>query len=284
MKKFILLSFMLAFIAGSKVFSQTTYSAPTYHQFNTNYGYLQVGPQNTGWAHIYTDRPAVIFNKPVYSIGGVFSSYSSDNLYLQTGGITRLTILNNGNVGIATFGTGAKLNLKTGWKDWIHFESNSNTGYWAIHNNEGQKDFQIYYRDVNGNIIWPFNIRQDGTLQTGSLGINTSNLQGYKLAVNGGIVCEEVKVITDVPDADYVFDANYNLKTISELETFVKEQKHLPNIPSAEQFKKDGYKVGEMDEMLLRKVEEFSLYLIEQNKRIEVLEKENKELKTKLNF
>lgn len=86
-------------------------------------------------------------------------------------------------------------------------------------------------------------------------------------------------MIADVPDADYVFDTDYKLATLSELESFVKENKHLPNIPSAEQFKKDGYKVGEMDEMLLRKVEELTLYVIEQQKTINNLKSELEGLK-----
>lgn len=98
---------------------------------------------------------------------------------------------------------------------------------------------------------------------------------GYKLAVNGGIICEEVKVIGDVPDADYVFDPDYDIRTITELEDFVVKNKHLPNIPSAEEFKKDGYSVGDMDEMLLRKVEELTLYVIE-------LEKKYKDLESKV--
>jgi hypothetical protein len=135
---------------------------------------------------------------------------------------------------------------------------------------------------ANKNWISALTLYGDGSV---GVGFTTTYNQGdyrthgYKFAVNGGIICEEVKVITDVPDADYVFEKDYKLLSLSEIESFVNKNKHLPNIPSAEQFKKDGYKVGEMDEMLLRKVEEFSLYLIEQNKRIEALEKENKELK-----
>ncbi len=104
---------------------------------------------------------------------------------------------------------------------------------------------------------------------------------GYKLAVNGGIICEEVKVIADVPDADYVFEDDYDLKSLHTVESFIKNNKHLPNIPSAEEFKTNGYKIGEMDEILLRKVEELTLYMIELNKKVEVLEKENKELRNK---
>jgi hypothetical protein len=57
---------------------------------------------------------------------------------------------------------------------------------------------------------------------------------------------------------------------------FIKENKHLPNIPSAEEFKTDGYKIGEMDEMLLRKIEELTLYIIELQKQIKELKATNK--------
>jgi hypothetical protein len=64
---------------------------------------LKLGPSNSIWAHIYTDRPKFIFNKDVYAIGGGFSTYSSSNLSLKTNGTTRMTIkYNNGNVGIGT--------------------------------------------------------------------------------------------------------------------------------------------------------------------------------------
>jgi hypothetical protein len=92
--------------------------------------------------------------------------------------------------------------------------------------------------------------------------------------VNGGIVCEEVKVLVDVPDADYVFEEDYNLTPLSEVENFIKENKHLPNIPSAEEFKTNGYKLGDMDEMLLRKIEEMTLYIIELQKQIDELKQQ----------
>jgi hypothetical protein len=109
----------------------------------------------------------------------------------------------------------------------------------------------------------------------GNVGIGTKNAQS-KLTVNGAILCEEVKVIADVPDADYVFEKDYNLAPLSEVETFIKENKHLPNIPSAQEFKDNGYKVGEMDGMLLRKVEELTLYIIELEKQIKELKEANK--------
>jgi hypothetical protein len=106
--------------------------------------------------------------------------------------------------------------------------------------------------------------------------------QGYKLAVNGGILCEVIKVMGDVPNSDFVFNEDYKLKSLAEIEAFVKSNKHLPEIPSADDFKKNGYKVGEMDDMLLRKVEELTLYVIELNKKVGALENENKELRNSI--
>jgi hypothetical protein len=119
------------------------------------------------------------------------------------------------------------------------------------------------------------------TTTTGNVGIGTTNTQGYKLAVNGGIIAEEVKVVTDVPEADYVFKNNYNLMPLNQVEQYVNEHQHLPEVPSTEQFKKDGYKVGEMDELLLKKVEELTLYVIDLKKENERLAKEVENLKSK---
>ncbi len=90
--------------------------------------------------------------------------------------------------------------------------------------------------------------------------------------VNGGILCEKVKVIVDVPNSDYVFEPEYKLMTLKDVKDFVNQNKHLPEVPSAACFKEEGYNIGEMDDLLLRKVEELTLYIIqleEQNKNLE---------------
>ena len=76
-------------------------------------GYIDIGPQNENWAHIYTDRSNFIFNKTIYSHNGFFSANSSNKLNLQTDGTTRLTILNsNGRVGIGTSSPQEALHLE----------------------------------------------------------------------------------------------------------------------------------------------------------------------------
>lgn len=121
-----------------------------------------------------------------------------------------------------------------------------------------------------------------------NLGIGTdlsSNPNNYKLAVNGTIGAKEVKVeLTSATWSDFVFNDNYQLMPIKDVENFIKEKNHLPNIPTANEVEKNGVNLGEMDAKLLQKIEELTLYMIAQDKRIEKLEKENETLKTKLDI
>ena len=105
----------------------------------------------------------------------------------------------------------------------------------------------------------------------GSVGIGTKNPGSWKLAVNGQIRAKEVKVETGW--SDFVFKSNYVLPTLAEVEAYINEKGHLKDIPSAEEVEENGIFLGEMDSKLLRKIEELTLYIIEQNKRIENLEK-----------
>lgn len=116
----------------------------------------------------------------------------------------------------------------------------------------------------------------------GDVGIGTEETFGHKLAVNGSIICEELKVKLHSEWSDYVFEENYNLRSLAEVESFIKANKHLPNIPSAKEVAKDGFTVGDMNAKLLEKIEELTLYVIEQNKKIEAQNKRIEELERKL--
>lgn len=103
----------------------------------------------------------------------------------------------------------------------------------------------------------------------GNVGIGTSNTSGYKLAVNGDIQAELIRIVADVPASDYVFEDDYELMSLYQLEQFVTDNKHLPEVKSAKEFEEEGYNIGEMDDVLLRKVEELTLYTIKQQKQID---------------
>nr|WP_319571004.1 hypothetical protein [uncultured Draconibacterium sp.] len=116
----------------------------------------------------------------------------------------------------------------------------------------------------------------------GKVGIGIEN-PDVELAVNGTIHAQEIKV--DMTGwSDFVFKNDYDLKSLDETEQFISRNGHLPDIPNEKEVEKDGINLGEMDAKLLQKIEELTLYLIEQNKRIEKIEKENEILKTKLDI
>lgn len=100
----------------------------------------------------------------------------------------------------------------------------------------------------------------------------------YGMYVPKGILTEKVRVAikNSAGWADYVFDKNYPLKTVAEVETFVKANKHLPDVPTTEEVKAKGIDLAETQKILLQKIEEMTLYIIEQDKRIKALEKQAK--------
>jgi hypothetical protein len=96
----------------------------------------------------------------------------------------------------------------------------------------------------------------------------------YRLYVEGGIMTEKVRVKLQGEWSDYVFDEDYDLMSLSEVESFIKENKHLPDVPSAEEVKKEGIDVAEMNATLLKKVEELTLHIIELEKKVNQLQKD----------
>ena len=115
---------------------------------------------------------------------------------------------------------------------------------------------------------------------SGDVGIGTEDPQA-KLDVRGTISASEVKVQV-LSGADYVFNPDYNLKPLSEVEAFVKENKHLPEIPSEKQMQENGLSMNEFQIKLLQKIEELTLYTINQEKRLNeqqsIIEKQNKRI------
>lgn len=106
-------------------------------------------------------------------------------------------------------------------------------------------------------------------LSNGKVGINTKN-PTYQLSVNGTIGAHEVNVTTS-GWADYVFDTGYELRPLKEVEQFIRENGHLPNVPSEKEVLDNGVNLLEMNVKLLEKVEELTLYIIEMKKEIEQL-------------
>jgi hypothetical protein len=211
---------------------------------------------------------------------------------------TKLIIKSNGNLGIGTTTPSAKLDvngniavggLSAGSDDSPLSKKIAAYNYQSIE--AGAIDFldfnstrhasSIAFRAKNASNAPEEFMRIVG--QNGNVGIGTK-IPDSKLTVNGTIHATEVKVTQTVP-ADYVFQKyytgeselkpEYHLPTLSEVEKFTQANHHLPNVPSAAEIQENGLLLGEMSNILLQKIEEMTLYIIEQNNKIEVQQKEN---------
>ncbi|PWL30056.1 hypothetical protein [uncultured Roseivirga sp.] len=124
------------------------------------------------------------------------------------------------------------------------------------------------------------------TQKASSIYSNTLVLEDGNAYFSGNLESQKVKVTAQpgsVPD--YVFSTNYELKTLKEVEEFIEANSHLPNIPSAKEIETNGQDVGELQLKLIEKIEELTLYVIEQEKKLEkmkILEQQNQQLKEML--
>jgi len=184
------------------------------------------------------------------------------NLLLQKSG---------GRVGIGAANSNVRLNIsdegwqlrlgnpKSGAADWFIGGSSSD---WLV----GEDKLVLGSSANSGN----------GTLylhgNTRGASIGTSGLPtGYRLAVDGKIICEELHVEMSQSWPDYVFADSYQLRSLEEVEASIKQENHLPGIPSAQEIESQGLDVAAMQRMQMEKIEELTLYIIQLKKEIEAL-------------
>jgi hypothetical protein len=117
---------------------------------------------------------------------------------------------------------------------------------------------------------------------SGNIGINTTDTKGYKFAVNGNAIATAITVKQNASWPDYVFKKDYTLPALSEVKVYIDQNLHLPEIPSAQEIAKDGQNLGEMNRLLLKKVEELTLYLIEKDAQDKQKDKQLDELQKRV--
>ena len=163
----------------------------------------------------------------------------------------------------------------SGYKSGLWATSWGSGGYGLVLNAD-MRTGGIYYNFNNPTPIMNFCADKVG------IGAVPPETGKFKLYVTGGIITEEVLVMLQSKWFDYVFEDNYELRTLQDVEQFIKQNKHLPDVPSESVIRETGINLGEMDAILLKKIEELTLYVIQLQKIAEVQSIEIKKLNDKL--
>ncbi len=170
-----------------------------------------------------------------------------------------ITVRNMGGGGGATYSMIDDIS-GANWK----FKATS-TGGFKIRDQANALDVMIIEPNSAANVLY--------INAAGNIGIGEAN-PATKLAVNGSITCKEVEV-KETGWSDFVFDESYDLPSLAELDKYIEQHGRLPGVPSAEEVRSNGVKLGQMDAILLQKIEELTLYMIS-------LQKENDALKVRI--
>lgn len=201
--------------------------------------------------------------------------YGRSYVDVQGGGL-RVT---SGYVGIGLTGiygsAGLHVKARTTSPWSVISEAQTNRGIIGINHSGNAGIIAVSYLDQTSGFkpleLWTSNVPRLAIAIDGNVGIGTTN-PNQKLTVNGVIYGKEVKVDINVPGPDYVFEKDYNLPSLEEIKNYIDQNKHLPEVPSAKEMEANGIKVSEMNMILLKKVEELTLYVIE-------LKNENKNIR-----
>jgi hypothetical protein len=242
----------------------------------TNDGYASLTLKSNGKQWHWSKRPS--------SAGDALQLYYHDGTNWLN---PFMSILPNSSIGIGTTTPQSKLdvvgigNYNVDFRVNGRIQTGDNTNNGGVWLNSANTQFVGQY---SGNVLGVYNNGNWRMVvdQNGQIGIGTTNISdaSYKLFVETGIRTRKVKV-DQTAWPDFVFARNYKLPSLKELEQFILKNQHLPEVPSAKEVEKNGIDLGDNQALLLKKIEELTLYVIEQNKQIDILKQEVQLMKNK---
>lgn len=238
--------------------------------------------------------------------GGLLYNATNTPLGLQfrtNGNASRMVIDNEGKVGIGTTSPKQRLHIYKGsagtfgsfTNTTAMFESDTDN-YVSLMSPTTKPSgitFGNEFNAASGGVIYNsastpngLQFRTNGNtarmsiLSNGEVVIGTfESATGHKLSIDGKVACEEVRVQVSQSWPDYVFKEDYPLNKLDDVQNYIDQYGHLPGVPSAEKVEENGLEVGEMQRIMVEKIEELTLYILEQNERVKALEEELENLK-----
>ena len=212
-----------------------------------------------GW-----DKTLFLGNEQYNNHGGKVV-FPGGNIGIGNSTPDRKLVVQSGDIVLGNLaGGGDKRLFLTSSRNEHYITANSWWTEFVSHDNEGWR-----FRDANSTSI-TFNTDGPHIFHNGDVGIGTTPESGDKLAVNGKISSKEIQVeIAPGAGPDYVFKEDYDLRSLEEVQSQIEMNGHLPEVPSAQEMETEGVELGEMNMILLKKIEELTLYLLDQNKRLD---------------
>ncbi|SUJ02453.1 Uncharacterised protein [Sphingobacterium spiritivorum] len=239
--------------------------------FTDNDLYIRFGYDSgwEGWRKIISANSDgdVIINDGILTIGK--SSFGNNKFatgknYINFGSDWHGSLLIGSNLYLENNSNGL-----TNVRNAIYHPTMSGSGIVIPGNGQQYQGSIIFHTSIPGVVQaeTPFNSPRLIIDPSGNIGIGIITPTD-RLAVNGNIRAREIKVETN-NWPDYVFEEEYKLTPLTEVETFIKANKHLPDVPSSKQIEEDGLSVGEMNKLMMKKIEELTLHLIEKDKQLQ---------------